>query len=63
MRPRPRPASLARVSPTPRLRPARPALLPPLPASQYSDGATHEEDEVEVDELFGTQGSKVEHAV
>ncbi|KIK34566.1 hypothetical protein CY34DRAFT_17626 [Suillus luteus UH-Slu-Lm8-n1] len=32
-------------------------------ASQYSDGATHEEDEVEVDELFGTQGSKVVCAV
>ncbi|KAG1725302.1 hypothetical protein EDB19DRAFT_1915115 [Suillus lakei] len=32
-------------------------------ASQYSDGATHEEDKVEVDELFGTQGSKVVCAV
>jgi hypothetical protein len=82
VRPRPGPASIRpRVSPTPRPRPAHPALLPPLPvvkpnidelipdisylgqASQYSDGATHEEDEVEVDELFGTQGSKVVCAV
>jgi hypothetical protein len=82
IRPRPGPASMRpRVSPTPRPRPARPALLPPFQvvkpnvdelipdisylgqASQYSDGATHEEDEVEVDELFGTQGSKVVRAV